>query len=186
MGSDERTGAPGGRNRGSSRPARAARRGAALALVGLLAAAAAALAAAHLRGGAPYTGQNGECSSGVPGTTCVFRFRASHDGLSLRFVGKTVIDTWICHGGGGEALLGGEVKGATPIPLVKVRPQGKLYGSLSYTFGPTQGSPIHYEVTVTGHLAKAGGTAVITFHNTSHSSSGTFGCATRPVTLTEG
>ena len=67
----------------------------------------------------------------------MFKFRASRDGLSLRFVGKTVIDAWGCGAGGGEALLGGEAKYRTPIPLVKVRADGRLYGSISYVFTPT-------------------------------------------------
>ena len=114
----------------------------------------------------------------------MFKFRASPDGLSLRFVGTTVIDAWRCRGGGGEALLGGEVKGATPIPLVKVQANGRLYGSSSYVFRPTQAPPDHYKVTVTGQLAKSARTAVITFHNTYISSSGNRPCTTQPVTLT--
>ena len=86
------------------------------------------MAAARLTHGALYTGRS--CSSsGIPRTTCVFKFRAASDGLSLRFVGATVIDAWGCRAGGGEALLGGEVKGATPIPRVKLQAHGKLYGS---------------------------------------------------------
>jgi hypothetical protein len=172
------------RTRGSSGAARAVRRGAALTLAALLPTAAAALAAAQFRPGATYAGQDSYCSSHVPGTTCLFKFRASGDGLSLRFVGKTVIDAWRCRGGGGEALLGGEAKGATPIPLVKVQAMGKLYGSSSYILRPTQGPANHYKVTVTGHLTKSGRTAVITFHNTYISSSENQRCATQPVTLT--
>jgi hypothetical protein len=185
MGLQERPGVAAGPTGGSSGAARAGRRGAALALVALLATAAAALAAAHFRPGAAYTGRDGYCSSRVPGTTCMFKFRASRDGLSLRFVGKTVIDAWGCRGGGGEALLGGEAKYATPIPLVKVQANGKLYGSGSYVLRPTHAAPDHYNATVTGHLAKSGRTAVITFHNTYISSSGNQPCATQPVTLTE-
>lgn len=186
MGLNEWTGVAASRvhARGSSGAARAVRRGAALALVALLATAAAALGAAHFRPAATYTGRDSACSSRVPRTTCVFKFRASRDGLTLRFVGKTVIDTWGCRGGGGEALLGGEVKGATPIPLVKVQANGKLSGSGSYIFRPTQAPPEHYKVTVTGQLAKSARTAVITFHNTYISSSGNRPCATQPVTLT--
>lgn len=169
---------------GSRDVARAVRRAFALAFAALLLTAAAALAAAHFNGAATYTGRDSYCSSRVPRTTCTFRFRASQDGLSLRFVGTTVIDAWGCSGGGGEALLGGEVKGATPIPLVKVEANGRLYGSSSYVFQPTQAPPEHYKVTVTGQLAKSARTAVITFHNIYISSSGNRPCVTQPVTLT--
>ncbi len=186
MGLREGTGGAARRARGLARPAGTVRRGVAVALIALLVTAAAALAAAHFRPGATYMGRDGACSSRVPGTTCVFKFRASRDGLSLRFVGVTVIDTWACGAGGGEALLGGEAKYATPIPRVMVQPNGKLSGSDSYVFRPTQAPPEHYKVTVTGRLSRSGRTAVITFHNTYISSSGGRACATRPVTLTEG
>ena len=184
MGPHDRTAVAVARSCGSSGAARAVRRGVGLAFVALLLTAAAALAAAHFRTSATYTGRDSYCSSRVPRTTCMFKFRASPDGLSLRFVGATVIDAWRCRGGGGEALLGGEVKGATPIPLVKVQANGRLYGSRSYVFRPTQAPPDHYKVTVTGQLAKSGRTAVITFHNTYISSSGNRPCSTQPVTLT--
>ena len=115
----------------------------------------------------------------------MFKFRASNDGRSLRFAGATVVDTWRCNGGGGEALLGGEVKGATPIPRVQLQANGKLYGSVSYVLRRTQGAPARYKSTVTGHLAHAGKAAVVTFHNVYVSSSGTQPCATQPVTLTK-
>jgi len=54
---------------------------------------------------------------------------------------------------------------------VKVRPTGKLYGSVSYVFTPTAAPPEHLKVTVTGHLANSGRTATITFHQTSTSNS---------------
>jgi hypothetical protein len=85
----------------------------------------------------------------------VYKFRASRDGLTLRFVGKTVISTWICHGGGGEALIGGTLQGAAPVPLVKVRSNGTLYGSAARAGN---------KVTITGKLTHAGKTVVITFH----------------------
>lgn len=178
------TGVAASRTCGSRGAARAVRRGVALAFVALGVMAAAALAAAHFRPGATYTGRDSYCSSRVPRTTCTFKFRASPDGLSLRFVGTTVIDAWGCRGGGGEALLGGEVKGATPIPLVKVQANRRLYGSGNYVLQPTQGPPHHYKVTVTGKLGKSARTAVITFHNTYISSNGNQPCATQPVTLT--
>lgn len=83
----------------------------------MLVAAAGAFAAVRLAGGALYTGKSPDCGSSVPGTTCQFRFRASGNGRSLRFVGRTVIDTWGCRGGGGEALLGGKLKNETPTPI---------------------------------------------------------------------
>jgi hypothetical protein len=161
---------------------RAARRGAGLAVALLLLMAALALAAAQFRPGALYTGKGSACGSTVPDTTCVFRFRASTDGRSLRSVGKTVIDTWGCRGGGGEALLGGKIKGATPIPVIKLRADGSLRGSVAYVFRPTSAPPEHITSTVTGHLSHAGKAAVITFRMTFHSSRSP--CVTRPVTIT--
>jgi hypothetical protein len=181
----ERTRVAARRTRGSSGAARAVRWGAAVPFAALLVTATAALAAAHFAPGATYTGRDGYCSSRVSGTTCVFKFRASRDGLSLRFVGNTVIDAWGCRGGGGEALLGGKAKYATPIPLVKVRANGKLYGSVSYVFTPAAAAPEHLKVTVTGRLAESDRTAMLMFHQTSASSTGNGECATQPVTLTQ-
>jgi len=130
----------------------------------------AASAAASLTPGALYTSEAGNCTSPGPGITCVFKFRASADEQSLRFVGDTVVDTWICHGGGGEALLGG--KKGEPIPRVNVLSSGRLYGSVKYRSAL---------ITVTGQLTNAGKAVVITFHN--QGSSGV-SCATRPVILT--
>ncbi len=115
----------------------------------------------------------------------MFKFRASNDGRSLRFAGATVIDTWRCHGGGGEALLGGETKDATPIPRVQLGANGKLYGSVNYVLRRTQGASLRYRSTVTGRLTNAGKAAVVTFHDTYLSSSGNQPCATQPVTLTK-
>ncbi|MGZ6569341.1 MAG: hypothetical protein ACXVH3_31050 [Solirubrobacteraceae bacterium] len=50
---------------------------------------------------------------------------------------------------------------------MRVHANGRLYGSRSYVFRPTQAPAAHYKVTVTGQLAKSARTAVITFHNTS-------------------
>jgi hypothetical protein len=158
------------------------RRAAGLAVAGVLVAAAGAMAAARLTPGALYTGRS--CSSsGLPRTTCVFKFRAASDGRSLQFVGPTVIDTWRCHGGGGEALLGGEHKGAAPIPRVKLQANGKLFGSVNYVLPRTHSAPARYKSTVTGHLANHGESAVVTFHDTYISSSGNQPCVTEPVTL---
>ena len=118
----------------------------------VLMAAVEASAATHLTPGALYTSKAGKCTSPGPGITCEYKFRASSDGQSLRFVGKTVVDSWICNGGGGEALLGGK-KGQS-IPLVKVSSGGKLQGSVRD----------HSTVeSVTGRLTQAGKAAVITF-----------------------
>src|SRR5690242_16599281 len=89
-----------------------------------------ATAAVHFVPGALYTGKTCATPPGLPHTGCTFDFRASADGSSLRFTGITVIDSWRCKGGGGEALIGGKAKGATPVPLVRVRATGALYGSL--------------------------------------------------------
>lgn len=153
-----------------------------MAIVGLLIAAAGALAAAHFRPGALYTGRDAQCDSHEPGTTCVFTFRAAKDGRSLHFVGKTVIDSWGCRGGGGEALLGGEVRGATPIPPIGVRRNGSVHGSVGYVSRPTSAPPQHYTSTVTGHLTRTGKAAVITFHVAFNSSRSP--CSTQPVTIT--
>jgi hypothetical protein len=147
---------------------RLGRRGTTIAALTVLVAAGAALAAAHFRAGAVYTSKSCE-NPGVQGTTCVYRFQASKNGGSLKFVGTTVITTWGCNGGGGEALLGGKHDGADPLPVLKVRPKGALYGSA----GTGQD-----EVSVTGHLAGSGNSAVVTFHLTKQ------GCHTVPVTLT--
>jgi hypothetical protein len=170
-------------NRGAAAARWPLRRAAALAVAGLLVFAGGALAAARFTPGALYAGRS--CSSSaIPRATCVFKFRASKDGRSLRFAGATVVDTWRCNGGGGEALLGGEANGATPIPRVQLRANGTLYGSVNYILRRTQGAPARYKSSVTGHLANPG-KAVVTFHNTYISSSGDQPCATQPVTLTK-
>ena len=100
------------------------RSGALAIAVVLLLATGVALAATHFAKGALYTGRSCRGDAGLPGATCVYKFRASRDGLTLGFVGKTVVSTWICHGGGGEALIGGKLHGAAPVPLVKLRSNG--------------------------------------------------------------
>lgn len=173
--------ASGGRISRGRASLRAPSRGAALAIAGLLVAAAGAVAATHLRSGALYTGKDAQCGSSVPGTTCVFRFRASKDGLSLRFAGETVIDSWGCRGGGGEALLGGEAQGATPIPRIKLSKGGTLNGSVGYVLRPTGAPPTHYTSTVTGRITRVGKAAVITFHISLDSNRSP--CSTPPVTV---
>ncbi len=144
-------------------------RGLALAFVALLVAAASALAAAHFAPGALYTGRACQRTD-VKGSTCVFKFQASTNGESLHFTGETVITTWGCHGGGGEALLGGQLQYADPIPVVRLGPSGALHGSA----GSGQ-----RKVSVSGHLTNGGAGALITFHLV------TARCATEQVTLTK-
>ena len=162
------------------------RSAAAIAVCGMLVTAASAFAATKLVGGARYTGKSAACAGPASATTCTFHFRASKNGGSMRFFGKPVVDVWGCSGGGGEALLGGKLKGLkpTPIPVVNVRSKGSLFGSLRYTFKPTSAPLEHFKVTVTGHLANAGRKAVIVFHNTYLSSHGNSTCSTPTVTLT--
>jgi hypothetical protein len=126
--------------------------------------------AVHFVPGALYSGKTCTTPGGIPHTGCAFKFRASADGASLRFVGITVVDSWRCNGGGGEALLGGKVRGATPIPLVRVRATGALYGSV--------GTGSHRSA-VTGKLAAGGRSAQIVFH----SGTAAYACHTNAVTL---
>ncbi len=134
---------------------RVARRSGALALTLLLVVSAVALAGVRFAPGALYTGKSCSSITGLPGATCTMKFRASRDGKTLRYIGKTAVSTWTCKGGGGEALLGGKVKGATPVPKLTVRPTRAIHGSTG-----TGGR----RVTVTGTLAKGGRSALITFH----------------------
>jgi hypothetical protein len=147
-------------------------RGAPLIVVALLAVAAGALAAAHLKPGALYTGESPLCKAVVnpgPGLSCTFRFHASQDGRSLHPFGESVISSWGCHGGGGEALLGGSAKGHDLIPVLSVDSNGAVRGSAGH------GSS---KVTVSGHLANAGKAADITFHLVNQ------GCVSPRVTIT--
>lgn len=167
-----------GSSRGSRRAIRAAGGGAVLLAV---VAAGVAGAAAHLVPRAVYTGHS--CSgSSYPGTSCTFHFRSNASGTTLRSFGKTVTDTWGCGNGGGLALLGGSAKSHTPIPTIRVRPDGSLHGSLVYTFRPTSGPPERITSSVTGHLTRRGRAAVVSFHQRASGRS----CSTAPVTLTAG
>jgi len=147
-----------------------ARRSTALAVAALLVGGSAASAATGFRFSALYTGRTCKGSTGLKGTTCVFRFRASRDGLTLRFVGDTVVSSWICKRGGGEALIGGEHYGAEPVPVLHVKSNGAIYGSAR--------SGTKKTITVEGQLAGNGRTATITFHLANPS------CASPKVTLT--
>jgi hypothetical protein len=149
-----------------------ARRAGALACVGLLVAVGGAAAAVRLTTGAAYSGKSRVCHRPTtPGTTCVFNFRASHNGFGLRFVGPTVVSSWTCRKGSREALLGGRVSGNDPVPSLILRSDGTLYGSA--------GSRPN-KVRVTGHIAEAGTKVVLTFH-LAHGH-----CVSPKVTLIEG
>jgi hypothetical protein len=131
-------------------------RAAALALSALVVAAGSAWATVHLTTGATYTGKSSVCQRAtVPGTTCVFTFRASSRGFALRFVGQTVVSSWACRQGASEALLGGKVNGNDPVPLLSLQSNGHLSGKAGS--GPS-------EVTATGYIAEAGTKAVVRFH----------------------
>jgi hypothetical protein len=154
----------------ASRPRSALRvllRGCVLAIAAALVVAGGALAATHFTAGALYTGR--ACTTtGVTGTTCTFRFRASNNGSTLRFVGKTVVSTWRCQNGGGEALIGGIPAFADPMPVLTVRSNRTIHGSA--------GSGTH-KVTATGTLGKGARTATVTFHGQGGL------CSLAPVTL---
>jgi hypothetical protein len=127
-------------------------------------------AAVHFVPGAVYTGKTCATPGGIPHTGCTFTFRASADGSSLRFTGITVIDSWRCNGGGGEALIGGKARGATPVPLVRVKSTRALYGST--------GTGSHRS-SVSGTLATGGRSAQIVFHT----GTAAYACHTGVVTL---
>ncbi len=134
------------------------RRGAALGSLAAVLGAGTALAAVHFKPNALYTGQSPACKGGgkpPQGASCEFKFRASSDGTKLRFTGKTVVSTWGCHGGGGEALLGGKLKGHDVVPVIKLGAKRKLHGTAG------RGEK---RISVTGRLAKSGKSATITFH----------------------
>ena len=127
----------------------------------------------HFVPGALYTGKTCASAPGIPRTGCAFKFRASADGSTLRDVGITVIDSWRCNGGGGEALIGGKARGATLVPVVRVRATGVLDGSV--------GTGSHRS-SVTGKLAIGGRSAQIVFH----SGTAAYACHTNAVTLRAG
>jgi hypothetical protein len=142
------------------------------AIAGVLVSASGALAGVHLSSGSAYTGKSNACPHPkLAGTTCVFKFRASRNGYGLRFVGKTVVSSWACRQGGGQALLGGKVSGNDPLPLLVLGSDGKLQGRAGR--GPTR-------VTAVGHIAEAGTKVVVRFH-LAHQH-----CVTPKITLIEG
>lgn len=151
---------------------RLARRGAALATAALLIPAGSALAQVHLSAGSFYSGKSTACHRPTtPGTRCVFTFRASHGGFALRLVGATVVSTWECRHGGGQALLGGKASGNVPVPLLSLQADGKLSGA---------GGTGRQKIAVSGHIAEAGTKVVLRFHLVHQH------CVTPKVTLFEG
>jgi hypothetical protein len=139
----------------SIKQGRLARRSAALAAAALLLSAGTALAQVHLSAGSYYSGKSPACHrSGAPGTRCFFTFRASHGGFVLRLVGPTVVSTWECRRGGGEALLGGKASGNVPVPLLSLQADGQLSGRTGAG---------RQKIAVTGHIAEAGTKVVLRF-----------------------
>ena len=156
----------------SFRPHRLARRSTALAAATFLIAAGSALAQVHLSAGSYYSGKSTTCDHPTtPGTRCVFTFRASHGGFALRLVGPTVVSTWECRHGGGEALLGGNASGNVPVPLLNLQGDGTL---------SARGGSGRQAISVTGHIAEAGTKVVLRFHLVHQH------CVTPKVTLFEG
>lgn len=83
---------------------------------------------AHPVRGALYTGNSEKCAASIR-EQCVFKFRVSSDGQTLRFVktGKA-ISAWQCQGGGGEALFGSGTY-EYRIPPARIRSSGKFAGT---------------------------------------------------------
>jgi hypothetical protein len=83
---------------------------------------------AHPVPGALYTGNSGTCAANIR-EECVFRFRVSSDGRTLRFVTKgKAISSWECQGGGGEAIFGAG-KYEYRIPSARIRSNGTFAGA---------------------------------------------------------
>ncbi len=140
---------------------RVAGRSVTMALVALVCLAAAASATALFTPGATYRGRSVSCipdSSGkspVPGTVCFFVYRANKARTSLTPANATVLSTWRCHGGGGEAQLGGRAKYADPLPVITVGANRALHGSAGHG---------QKRVTVTGSLSANGMTLTLVVH----------------------
>ena len=150
-----------------------AARAAILALAALLMSGAVATASVRLTTGAIYSGKSTACVHPKPkGTSCVFSFRAGSNGYGLGFVEKrTVISSWSCRKGGGEALFGGKVAGHVRVPVLLLQPDGELLGSVGS--GPNR-------VSASGHIAEAGTKVVLRLH-LAHGH-----CVTPKITLIEG
>jgi len=84
--------------------------------------------AVHPVAGALYTGNSGKCSPSIA-PQCVFKFRVSSDKKTLRFVKKSkAISSWVCQGGGGEAIFGSGTN-EYPIPPAHIHANGSFAGS---------------------------------------------------------
>src|SRR5579862_2847972 len=157
----------------SPRPSVAATATALVMLVCATVASASSMTAIHFGSNHLYIGRSPSCAAGATkaaGYSCTFRFHADATGTQLTFVGTTAIDTWGCRGGGGEALLGGAARYASPNPVITVTATGTLHGSTG------NGKK---DIFVTGTLTRSGMTAVIVFHGRVDN------CVTRSVTLSE-
>jgi hypothetical protein len=81
---------------------------------------------AHPAPGASYTGSSGKCT---PRQECVFKFRVSSNGRTLRYVKKgKALSSWECQGGGGEAVFG-PGKNDYSIPSAQIGANGTFSGS---------------------------------------------------------
>lgn len=140
---------------------RVAGRSTAVALVTLVCLAATASATALFTPGATYRGRSVSCGpnasgkSPVPGTVCFFVYRANKAGTSLTPANATVLSTWRCRGGGGEAQLGGRAKYADPLPVISVGANRALHGSAGHG---------QKRVTVTGGLSANGMSLTLVLH----------------------
>jgi hypothetical protein len=121
-----------------------------LAWVGFVAVPAVALGT-HPVSGALYTGSSGKCT---PRQECVFKFRVSSNGRTLRYVKKgKAISSWGCQGGGGEAIFGSG-KNDYRIPSARIRTNG--------TFSGSDGAGSR-KLRITGSFTKSGKKATVTF-----------------------
>ncbi len=154
---------------------RVAGRSAAMALGAFVCLAAAASATALFTPGATYRGRSASCvpdasgKSPVPGTVCFFVYRANKAATSLTPANATVLSTWRCHGGGGEAQLGGRARYADPLPTISVSANRALHGSAGHG---------QKRVTVTGSLSANCMTLTLVVHLINQ------GCASAPEKLT--
>jgi len=133
----------------------------ALVVVLLLVAGWASALAASPKAGGLYQGTELGCSAASPGYTCVFLFRVSSNGRSMRFVAThNVTGAWACHGGGGEAILGPYTKPlhGQPVPLLSIGADGTFTGKQTFGSGQAKGS-----VSASGRFTGTGTTATITF-----------------------
>jgi hypothetical protein len=107
---------------------------------------------AHPVPGALYTGNSGVCAANIS-RQCMFKFRVSTDGRTLRFVKRgQAISVWACRGGGGEAVFGG--KYGYRIPLAGIRSDGTFSGAGGHGFR---------RLRITGSFTGSGRTAVLKF-----------------------